>query len=75
MRMAAMTGFEPVNRGVKVPCLATWLHRYIFFLPLDALSSRYLAKRKGPKALNSFVIEFFPLNIFFDERLSRFERF
>lgn len=31
-RMAAMAGFEPANQGVKVLCLATWLHRYIIDL-------------------------------------------
>lgn len=27
--LVAMVGFEPTNKGVKVPCLASWLHRYI----------------------------------------------
>ena len=26
--MAGMVGFEPTNEGVKVPCLAAWLHPY-----------------------------------------------
>ncbi len=24
--VAGMAGFEPANEGVKVPCLAAWLH-------------------------------------------------
>ena len=27
--MAAAAGFEPANAGVKVPCLTSWLYRYM----------------------------------------------
>lgn len=28
--VAGMAGLEPANEGVKVPCLTTWLHPYLF---------------------------------------------
>lgn len=36
-RLAGMTGFEPVNEGVKVPCLATWLHSNIVAQPWEVI--------------------------------------
>ena len=33
--MAAQSGFEPLNAGVKVLCLASWLLGYINLLPFS----------------------------------------
>lgn len=32
--VAGMTGFEPVNAGVKVPCLTAWLHPNMIHRPI-----------------------------------------
>lgn len=41
-RLAETAGFEPANKGVKVPCLTTWLCLYICFHEFKLMFSGYI---------------------------------
>ena len=30
--MAGVAGLEPTNAGIKIQCLTTWLHPYLFYI-------------------------------------------
>jgi hypothetical protein len=56
-----MAGIEPANTGVKVPCLAAWLHPIVFALLLVfELASHH----------SRYVCPFLPDSVSLDEQLT-----
>lgn len=66
--LAGMVGFEPTNEGVKVPCLAAWLHPCVYLAIIlyakHSKSIRYFRKISALTTFRQAAPSWYPSKLF-----------